>query len=144
MTCTLPRLRRSGWMPACAGGMTKGACAGRTLGGHPHRVPDTRHDTGGDSRYNRSMITSSPRAYATVKSPVGPLLLAGDDQGLRLVNFQTGRSRITPDRSWKLDERHFANVIGQLEAYFAGELRSFHLRLAPEGTPFQLAVWNAC
>jgi methylated-DNA-[protein]-cysteine S-methyltransferase len=89
------------------------------------------------------MATSNPPAYATVESPVGPLLLSGDDQGLRLINFQTGRHRIMPDRSWKLDDRRFADVIGQLEAYFAGELRSFHLRLAPEGTPFQRTVWNA-
>ena len=30
-----------------------------------------------------------------------------------------------------------------LEAYFAGDLRDFDLRLAPRGTPFQLAVWRA-
>jgi methylated-DNA-[protein]-cysteine S-methyltransferase len=108
-----------------------------------HHLTNCRHDRGGDSRYNRSMTTSSPRAYATVESPVGSLLLAGDDQGLRLIHFQTGKRRTMPDRSWRLDERHFADVIGQLEAYFAGELRSFHLQIAPEGTPFQLAVWRA-
>jgi methylated-DNA-[protein]-cysteine S-methyltransferase len=30
----------------------------------------------------------------------------------------------------------------QLEAYFAGELREFDLPLAPEGTDFQLRVWE--
>jgi len=89
------------------------------------------------------MTTSEPRAYATITSPVGPLLLSGDDQGLRLISFQRGGHRVKPDPSWRLDQQRFADVIGQLEAYFAGELRSFHLRLAPEGTPFQLAVWNA-
>ena len=28
-------------------------------------------------------------------------------------------------------------------AYFAGKLRKFTLRLAPEGTPFQQKVWSA-
>ena len=31
----------------------------------------------------------------------------------------------------------------QLEAYFRGERRTFELELAAEGTPFQLAVWDA-
>jgi methylated-DNA-[protein]-cysteine S-methyltransferase len=88
------------------------------------------------------MTTSDLRAYTYVESPIGSLLLAGDDQGLRLIDFQTGRPRVKPEKSWRLDERQFADVIGQLEAYFAGELRSFNLRLAPEGTPFQLGVWN--
>ncbi len=48
-----------------------------------------------------------------------------------------------PESSWRLDDRQFADAIGQLEAYFAGELKRFNLRLAPEGTPFQLKVWNA-
>lgn len=30
----------------------------------------------------------------------------------------------------------------QLDAYFAGTLRQFHLPLAPQGTPFQLKVWG--
>jgi methylated-DNA-[protein]-cysteine S-methyltransferase len=30
----------------------------------------------------------------------------------------------------------------QLEAYFAGELREFDLPLAPEGSEFQLRVWE--
>jgi methylated-DNA-[protein]-cysteine S-methyltransferase len=88
------------------------------------------------------MTTTDLRAYTRVESPVGSLLLAGDDEGLRLVNFQTGKHRVEPRKAWRLDDRHFADAIGQLEAYFAGELRSFNLRLAPEGTPFQLAVWS--
>jgi len=32
--------------------------------------------------------------------------------------------------------------VEQLRAYFAGELESFSLNLAPEGTAFQLLVWN--
>jgi len=89
------------------------------------------------------MKPSGPLAYASFDTPIGSLLLAGDDRGLRLINFQTGRHRVRPDRSWRLDERRFADAIGQLEAYFAGELRRFNLRLAPEGTPFQRKVWDA-
>ena len=35
-----------------------------------------------------------------------------------------------------------AETIRQLEAYFAGELESFTLPLAPHGTPFQMEVWR--
>jgi methylated-DNA-[protein]-cysteine S-methyltransferase len=34
-------------------------------------------------------------------------------------------------------------VHAQLDAYFAGRRRDFDVRLAPEGTPFQLRVWAA-
>jgi methylated-DNA-[protein]-cysteine S-methyltransferase len=42
-----------------------------------------------------------------------------------------------PDQSPPLDEAR-----RQLEAYFAGELREFDLPLAPEGSEFQLRVWE--
>jgi methylated-DNA-[protein]-cysteine S-methyltransferase len=42
-----------------------------------------------------------------------------------------------PDQSPPLDEAR-----RQLEAYFAGELRDFDLPLAPEGSEFQLRVWE--
>jgi methylated-DNA-[protein]-cysteine S-methyltransferase len=34
-------------------------------------------------------------------------------------------------------------VIRQLQAYFFGELKHFDLPLTPEGTEFQLRVWNS-
>ena len=76
-------------------------------------------------------------------SPVGRLLLAGDAAGLRLISFEASPHRARPEKEWRLDDRMFADVIGQLQAYFAGELKLFHLRLAPEGTPFQRRVWQA-
>ena len=40
------------------------------------------------------------------------------------------------------DAEPLRETIRQLRAYFAGELETFDLALAPQGTPFQLAVWN--
>jgi methylated-DNA-[protein]-cysteine S-methyltransferase len=46
-------------------------------------------------------------------------------------------------RQWRENNSPFAEVIRQLQAYFGGQLREFKLRLAPEGTEFQLRVWNS-
>ena len=34
-------------------------------------------------------------------------------------------------------------AFSQLEKYFQGKLREFSLPLAPQGTPFQMAIWQA-
>jgi methylated-DNA-[protein]-cysteine S-methyltransferase len=83
--------------------------------------------------------------YSRVESPVGPLLLVADDAGLRKIYFEEGRDRIRPDSSWKQDAAYFKATISQLRSYFSGKLKQFELPLAPEGTPFQLTVWqNLC
>jgi methylated-DNA-[protein]-cysteine S-methyltransferase len=81
-------------------------------------------------------------SYTTIDSPVGNLLMAADAQGLRLVSFESSKRAASVQPEWKEDKTPFAEVIRQLQAYFAGELREFDLPLAPEGTEFQLRVWN--
>jgi len=80
--------------------------------------------------------------YTRVESPVGPLLLVADEAGLRKIYFEKGRDRVCPESSWKKDDNFFQNVIAQLRSYFTGKLREFDLVLAPEGTRFQLDVWQ--
>jgi len=82
-------------------------------------------------------------SYALVDSPVGELLLAGDDTGLKLINFQTGRHRVRPRSVWTMDRRPFEEAVRQLRAYFEGDLKTFDLELVPDGTSFQLGVWRA-
>ncbi len=81
--------------------------------------------------------------YTTLDSPIGPLLLAGDAQALRLLWFVRGRQVVTPDPSWTEARPPFRDAIDQLRAYFAGRLRTFELTLDPAGTPFQQRVWKA-
>jgi methylated-DNA-[protein]-cysteine S-methyltransferase len=81
-------------------------------------------------------------SYTVMESPIGPLLLAGDEGGLRLVHFMTGRRPKSPDRDWIEDQAPFKEVIRQLEAYFAGKLQGFDLPLVVDGTEFQLLVWR--
>jgi len=81
-------------------------------------------------------------SYTTMNSPIGPLLLAGDDGGLHLVHFATGRRPKSPQRDWTENRAPFKEVIRQLEAYFEGKLQDFDLPLVLNGTDFQLLVWR--
>jgi methylated-DNA-[protein]-cysteine S-methyltransferase len=80
--------------------------------------------------------------YTQIESPLGPLLLAADDAGLRQILFVKGRHPAQPESSWKEDRAPLSETIRQLHAYFSAELENFDLQLAPEGTPFQLGVWR--
>jgi methylated-DNA-[protein]-cysteine S-methyltransferase len=81
-------------------------------------------------------------SYTYMESPVGQLLLAGRQSGLTWIGFIQGQD-IAPRDGWRAAKAPFREAIRQLTAYFEGRLRAFDLPLAPEGTPFQLAVWNA-
>lgn len=80
--------------------------------------------------------------YCYLQTPVGKLMLAGDDQGLRHVDFQDGTHPAKPEADWQEDGKPFREVIRQLKEYFAGKRHRFDLPLAPEGTEFQLKVWR--
>lgn len=81
--------------------------------------------------------------YSYVASPLGPLLIAGDSAGLRMIHFQRHPVQQPPAPDWHEDRHLLRAAIDQIEAYFAGTLRQFTLPLAPQGTPFQQAVWDA-
>jgi methylated-DNA-[protein]-cysteine S-methyltransferase len=81
--------------------------------------------------------------YCELPSPVGRLLLGGDETVLRIVSFQDGPHPLEPEPHWEHTEAPFREVIGQLKGYFARKLRAFDLPLAPQGTPFQQEVWRA-
>lgn len=81
--------------------------------------------------------------YAHYKSPLGTMLLASDDHGLRAISFAEGRRPVRPRRDWLEDRAPFTETIGQLDAYFEGELKNFTMPLSLEGSDFQLRVWKA-
>jgi methylated-DNA-[protein]-cysteine S-methyltransferase len=80
--------------------------------------------------------------YTWMESPVGKLLLAGDEAALRYVLFAEGRETAAPRSQWREDATPLRETIRQLRAFFAGELREFDLDLAPEGPPFHQRVWR--
>jgi methylated-DNA-[protein]-cysteine S-methyltransferase len=81
--------------------------------------------------------------YTRLPSPLGPLLLVGTENALTAVGLPSGRDGFQPDPHWTETAAPFAEPVRQLDAYFAGTLRRFDLRLAPAGTPFQQRVWQA-
>ena len=111
------------------------------------RAAIERHFGAAPSRANGLRVLST----RWVESPLGPLLLAADGEGLRLVEFAV------EDRL----EREIAALRGSLDAvlvpgrsallsaaerqlaqYFAGERTRFELLLAPLGTEFERRVWR--
>jgi len=84
--------------------------------------------------------------FVRTASPVGPLLVAADEAGLRMIEFARRPGGLVPPREWRRTRRPrgaLRAALVQLAEYFAGRRRTFDLPLAPVGTPFQLAVWRA-
>lgn len=80
--------------------------------------------------------------FTYLDSPVGRLLLAGDDAALHYISFPTGHKSFGPEPGWTRADAPFATAKAQLTAYFAGELVDFDLPLVLHGTPFQESVWR--
>ncbi|MBM3673690.1 MAG: methylated-DNA--[protein]-cysteine S-methyltransferase [Actinobacteria bacterium] len=74
--------------------------------------------------------------------PQGQLLLAVRNGGeVVRVAFVDGAPNVEED--WVRNDGALVSLVRQLDEYFAGERTEFELALAPEGTPFQLEVWEA-
>ena len=78
--------------------------------------------------------------YCYLKTKIGDLLLAGDEDALHVIGFPEGSMRREPDSSWIFSEKPFDEVKQQLTDYFDGKRKTFDLPLAPGGTEFQLQV----
>jgi methylated-DNA-[protein]-cysteine S-methyltransferase len=81
--------------------------------------------------------------YAYCDGLMGKMLLVANERGLRSVNFAASKRAERPLADWQEDNAFFSKTIRQLRAYFEGELREFDLPLAPEGTEFQMRVWQS-
>lgn len=86
---------------------------------------------------------SAPAGYDIIDSPVGRLLLTGDEHALTgLYMLDAGEHSASVQPGWTRREGGFAEAAAQLTAYFAGQRTEFDLPLAPVGTRFQLVVWE--
>jgi len=81
--------------------------------------------------------------YAYLETPIGTLLIAGDESAVRRIYFPKGGKAVRPEAGWEESERGpVGKAIRQLREYFAGRRIDFDLPLAPEGTAFQRSVWQ--
>jgi methylated-DNA-[protein]-cysteine S-methyltransferase len=73
-----------------------------------------------------------------IESPVGPLTLEADDEGLTRIEFGV------EDRQSCLSgqARFLRDAVDQLDEFFNGQRKTFDVKLALRGTPFQLEVWR--
>ncbi|GIV66306.1 MAG: methylated-DNA--[protein]-cysteine S-methyltransferase [Chloroflexota bacterium] len=76
--------------------------------------------------------------YYVMQSPIGELLLSSDGEFLRRLSFFPFELPLEGRKEIPL----FKQAHQQLEAYFAGELRSFDLPIYLEGSAFQRKVWG--
>jgi len=81
--------------------------------------------------------------YCYQESPIGDLLLAGDEDALCVTGFPEGSRRRDPEPDWIFNEKPLADARQQLAEYFSGERKVFDLSLKKTGTPFQLRVLDA-
>jgi methylated-DNA-[protein]-cysteine S-methyltransferase len=81
--------------------------------------------------------------YQHLDSPIGTVLIAGDAEAILRIAFPKNGKPVRPELEWEHSARGpVGEAIRQLRDYFAGRRTEFDLPLAPEGTPFQRAVWR--
>lgn len=80
--------------------------------------------------------------YTYFDSPVGKLLIAGDETSLHYVSFPSGHKTFGPSSSWEQSGNFFDAVKDQLSDYFAGNRKVFDLPITLHGTDFQKRVWT--
>ena len=73
---------------------------------------------------------------AYFESPVGLLLIEGDDTTIVSISFQEKKEKKIQSSAI------IRKCMQELEEYFSGKRKTFDVPLAPSGTPFQQAVWN--
>jgi methylated-DNA-[protein]-cysteine S-methyltransferase len=82
--------------------------------------------------------------FKQMDSPVGQLIITGNDQAITGIFFGMDKFRSSPSRCAEHANSHpvLDEAVRQLEQYFTGKLCSFHVPLLFHGTPFQQSVWK--
>ena len=85
-----------------------------------------------------------PRAKAIYESPLGPVEILANDEGITALRFVSrSKTRAAKTSGSGARSPFLAEAVRELEEYFAGERRAFTVRLDLRGTPFELTVWRA-
>ncbi|MFH1010006.1 MAG: methylated-DNA--[protein]-cysteine S-methyltransferase [bacterium] len=79
--------------------------------------------------------------YTMYESPLGMIRMLANSQGLLRLEFDEEKKSLLFYGA-KFSRDDFGPIKGQLDAYFAGELRDFSIPVALEGSAFQMRVWK--
>ncbi|TVL92178.1 methylated-DNA--[protein]-cysteine S-methyltransferase [Streptomyces sp. SAJ15] len=87
--------------------------------------------------------------YATMDSPLGELLLVGEESAtarggtaLDSLSLPGQRGGAVAKEDWRHDPEAFVEIVRQLRAYFDGTLTRFDVAHTARGTDFQRKVWE--
>lgn len=98
-----------------------------------------------DSRENSTLI------FTRFTTPLGPMMVVGNDDGICLLDFTDRRMLETELKQIQKhynsvilpgNNKHFDKVKKQLEEYFEGKRKTFDVKLVTPGTKFQNEVWK--
>jgi methylated-DNA-[protein]-cysteine S-methyltransferase len=78
----------------------------------------------------------------SVDSPVGTLTLTASEGYLTAMSMDGQKHAPDPVPDSRVDPAWFTEIIGQLDAYFAGALTQFDIPVKLDGTEFQRRVWS--
>lgn len=83
--------------------------------------------------------------YDFYQSPHGKMLLVASEDGLSRVYFDQQKYFPQINAEWRQDAGNvfLRQARRELAEYFDGKRKRFEIALAPEGTKFQRAVWQA-
>jgi len=73
-----------------------------------------------------------------INSPIGKIEIKGDVEGIESIIFLNAEETCISNKI----PIELADAVMQLEEYFKGERKEFHLKLSLKGTPFQIQVWE--
>lgn len=80
--------------------------------------------------------------YTYMETPIGRVLVAWRGCAVTEIRLGTTLASAPPDEAWLHVADADNNVIRELRAFFAGELRVFDVDVVQDGTPFQKQVWQ--
>ena len=88
------------------------------------------------------MKKNSITLYCYLDSPLGTLMLAGDENFLKMIEFPDQKKAKEIEKSWLYSESRFKFESDELIRYFEGELKKFSIKCQITGTAFQNKVLN--
>lgn len=88
--------------------------------------------------------------YTTMDSPLGELLLVGEESAtakggtaLASLSMPGQKGGVVAQDGWIEKAEAFTGIVGQLRSYFDGELTRFDIEYVTGGSDFQQRVWTA-